>query len=407
MAFSVNVGGFAQPGSTGNQAITGVGFQPKAVLFFMGDPTSDGSTIDLRMGLGFGISSTDRWAVSDDSDDGINPPDGSRRHDDSKCITLTDISSVVAAADLVSMDSDGFTINWTTVDATARRVTYVAVGGADLTNIASVLINASASTGDQAITGVGFQPGLVLFSHAAITAAPPGTFGLSRLGLGAAVSSAERWCMATHSAGSGAASDTARMQLTDACIVTHNVSVVQGRADFVSMDSDGFTINWSTAISGMRIRALCLRGGNFKLGSFSQPASTGNQAITGVGFQPKGEIFTSFNNVASGSVTAGSRRTVGIAQSSTARASRWAGDEDGANPSVADSDLDEAASIKMMTEGTPTVDAEADFVSHDSDGFTNNWSTADATARQVLYLAMGSSAARRRVGFGAGWSIRR
>jgi hypothetical protein len=39
-----------------------------------------------------------------------------------------------------------------------------------------------------------------------------------------------------------------------------------------------------------------------------------------------------------------------------------------------------------------TTDAEADLNSFDADGFTLNWSTADATAREFIYLAFGSDA---------------
>jgi hypothetical protein len=39
--------------------------------------------------------------------------------------------------------------------------------------------------------------------------------------------------------------------------------------------------------------------------------------------------------------------------------------------------------------GNPTINAQADFVSFNSNGFTLNWTTADATARQILYWAIG------------------
>ena len=49
----------------------------------------------------------------------------------------------------------------------------------------------------------------------------------------------------------------------------------------------------------------------------------------------------------------------------------------------------------MRTEagGTPSTNAEADLTTLDSDGFTVNWTTADATAREFYYLLLGSSAA--------------
>jgi hypothetical protein len=40
---------------------------------------------------------------------------------------------------------------------------------------------------------------------------------------------------------------------------------------------------------------------------------------------------------------------------------------------------------------TSTTDAEADLSSLDSDGFTLDWTTADAVAREFIFTAFGSS----------------
>src|SRR5678815_4287480 len=69
------------------------------------------------------------------------------------------------------------------------------------------------------------------------------------------------------------------------CIYTPSGSA---RADFVSMDSDGFTINWAGA-SQMKVQYLALGGTgltNYKTGVASAKTTTGNQSYTGVGFQP-------------------------------------------------------------------------------------------------------------------------
>ena len=54
----------------------------------------------------------------------------------------------------------------------------------------------------------------------------------------------------------------------------------------------------------------------------------------------------------------------------------------------------EAACLLAISDGgTPTRLALADFTSQNADGFTLNWTTADATARQNFYLAVGDSPA--------------
>jgi hypothetical protein len=47
-----------------------------------------------------------------------------------------------------------------------------------------------------------------------------------------------------------------------------------------------------------------------------------------------------------------------------------------------------------MNNDTATIDAEADVTSFDSAGFTLNWTTNDAVATQIGYLALST---RRRV----------
>jgi len=45
--------------------------------------------------------------------------------------------------------------------------------------------------------------------------------------------------------------------------------------------------------------------------------------------------------------------------------------------------------LTILTAGaTPTLAAEADLTSFNSNGFTINWGTADATAREIAYLAL-------------------
>jgi hypothetical protein len=72
----------------------------------------------------------------------------------------------------------------------------------------------------------------------------------------------------------------------------------------------------------------------------------------------------------------------------------WSGDQDTPTTAVNGNDLDRTKVIEMMVEGgTPTLNAEADLASFDSDGFTLNWATADSTLRQILAIAIGDKAA--------------
>ena len=70
---NVKSGTLTSPTSTGSQAITGVGFQPKAIIFFYNFTTADGNAVNSYMGQGVVTGVSDRWAL------GIYAEDGNRR----------------------------------------------------------------------------------------------------------------------------------------------------------------------------------------------------------------------------------------------------------------------------------------------------------------------------------------
>jgi hypothetical protein len=55
--------------------------------------------------------------------------------------------------------------------------------------------------------------------------------------------------------------------------------------------------------------------------------------------------------------------------------------------------------LAAYSPGTPTKDAEASLSSFDSDGFTLDWTTADASPRVFWYLAIAGAASATKVGY--------
>lgn len=384
MALSTKVGSLTKPTVTGNQAITGVGFTPKIILFFLNNATANGSSAGADIGIGFAVSSTNRGAISGSSDSESQ----TKRNDATKCITYKNGSgNPLFAADFVSFDTDGFTINWTTVNASSQIINYLALGGPDLTNAGLVHWTGSASTGNQSVTGMGFKPDVLINFCNHLGVNTDGT-GYYYWDFGVAKDTTHRFAQTTLIIPSGTFVDS-RIGITTAFIRGSDVhSGLFGLADIVSMDSDGFTVNWSTAAGTGDFWTIGLKGGQYSVGSFSQPSSTGNNAVTGLGFQPTGLLLGSVNDAGNTTDQTNARQTFG-ATDGTNRFSLWRGD----NQTNGDSDLDRTKIMKMMTEGASvTTQAAADITSLDSSGFTFNWSTADATARVVYYLAFGSNA---------------
>lgn len=395
MAMNVTTGTFNCPSGTGDDAITGVGFQPKAILFYFTLKTADGSAVDYAIGIGMAASSTERAAISASSDDALATSNCQRTTDNADCIRFVNFATTtILEAEFKTFDADGFTLTWATVTA-GVDIHYLALGGADITNAFVGTFNAKTGTGDQALTGVGFKPDVALFLQEEIAGDDSSNPHIS-FGMGAAVSSTKRWSNYVDSEDNATTSDTYRTQVTDKCITIRRSTSGsdRGTADFKTFDSDGLTLDWTTAATvASRIHFLALKGGQYDVGSFNQATSTGNQGVTGVGFEPKGTLFTTVNAATNASTQAENHFSLGVGISSTERRCIWSGDDDAVTTTITDQDSDQTKCFKCMTPGTPTTDTEADYVSNDADGFTIDNVTAHATSREILYLAFGAAAA--------------
>jgi hypothetical protein len=392
MAASVKVGTFNINTSTGNQSITGVGFTPKAVIFSFFREGLSGSDQFYEHSFGVATSSSQRWAWASDN---CNYCDqcGSL-YDTTKCISIINIGTVQTAADFVSHDADGFTINVTTAEADTRTIHYIAIGGDDVSAFAGTF-DSNTSTGNQSATGVGFQPKAVLFAHGPKNTTGAAITNRHQLGLGAAVSSSSRW--STYYIGTNSVTSNEQgLQVTDKCIVSTSTALaIDEAADFVSHDSDGFTVNWTTkSATAIKIGYLALGGtAQYALGTITQPTTTGSQSVTGLAFQPVGELFVSQMKAASASATDHSGQMVGAAVSSSEELVAELYSQNGVDVTGDPDALTSTTACIQAIAGAGTALATADFTSQNSDGFTVNWSAADAVQREICYLAIGSAAA--------------
>ncbi len=396
MATQVQVGSFVANTTTGNQSVTGVGFQPKVVIFFGNKLTADGNIPDATMYLGAAVSSTNRRVNYFESGDNLDVSNIGSGAQTTACIRMVDYAStVLLSADLVSMDSDGFTINIGTTSGSAYIVNYIALGG-DISNAFLGSGTSPTTTGNKSYTGVGFQPDCLLLwsERSKTTETREGSNVGIGYGIGLARTATEQFTSAFRVEDALTTSSADRQRRTHAFYFAASTSGGVEISELVSLDPDGFTLNWLYVAGSERwFYYLALRGGAYRVGTFNQPTSTGTQGITGIGFAPRGVMLLSAL-INSGSISAANMRgCIGAASGPTARGSIWFGDADAQAFTVSDQALDRARVLKFLTEGTPTLDAEADLASLDSDGFTLNWTTADANARQIEYLAFGDGAA--------------
>ncbi|MEP6593303.1 MAG: hypothetical protein ABJC51_06400, partial [Acidobacteriota bacterium] len=389
------VGSFTKStgGAPATQVIAhGLGSVPKAIILWTdGQTNSTFNSASYLFGYGMTDGTTSR-SVGAASQTGQSPSNASTRMAN-KALTLVQWSEVtVAEADLSSWDATNFTLNWTTNNATAYVIHYIVIGGPDVS--AKVLAwTMATATGNQSVAGVGFQPNAVIHAHGThgfVSAS--GSIPNAGFGLGAMDADGDQWASSFLTIDNAATSDTQRDQRTDAAIYTFDNSLaVQKKASWVSMDPDGFTINFSNATSAAaaRVFSLALKGVNVKPGSFNKATGGApqSQSLTGLGFQPGVVLFTSMQDITRAAPVAHSRFGIGASDGTTEGASAITDQNGVATTSVRAVDKTTKAYIVADTNNS-TIGAEADLTSLDSDGFTLNWTTNNAVATEILYLAL-------------------
>ncbi len=134
-----------------------------------------------------------------------------------------------------------------------------------------------------AVTGVGFQPVLVLFFWSGGVGADSVAGGDSRLGVGYGISSSSRGAQSIWYDDGNASGAATRSLFNDRCIAINTDETQDGAIDFQSMDSDGFTLVVDNNMpSSYRIHYLAI-GGTGVTASGAQmtmPASPGNSDVT-------------------------------------------------------------------------------------------------------------------------------
>lgn len=242
------------------------------------------------------------------------------------------------------------------------------------------------------VTGVGFQPSVVFFWWSGRTGSSDavGSAHIQR-GQGVAISATSRRAVATRSEDAATTSDTSRAGYDAACVVVMSPTsaAIDGLLDFVSFDSDGFTLVVDDQFTASyRIHYKAIGGAdltNAFLGTLSTAAGIGDESYTGVGFQPDFLWFMSHNSNSLNSVQGGAEMCLGAAVSSSQQAV-WYGDSI-ASVTTMDSMNYCRAGECYANGASGAMTIRASLVSMDADGFTLTFGEV-AAATTVFYLAL-------------------
>ena len=403
MAVSVKVGAFdVSTAAAGNtQAITGVGFLPKFILFWWSGIVSSVDAIsggNHQRGFGAAISATERRSTSSQSQDASASAVSDHGQELDECIfTITTAGGIDGLMDLQSMDSDGFTLIIDDQFAGAVRIHYMAFGGSDLTNYVLGHFSMPQALGNaDVITGLSFRPDFVLFFGGKRNVDVDSISPDSQNMLGFAVSSTKQGCWTGGSNNASTTMQTMSYCFDGECFATMNTGVVAltDRFSFVQFNADGVKVNvldFSADVN--RVHYLAVKGGLWTVGDLLTQVDTVTDIVeSGFGFSPRCAFFVSHGKAKStqNTPTDHDRYSCGAFSSLTDRGSHGILDQD----AVADSVVTRAVEHDELYVNISTaeaIDGLMDIKSIDSDGFTCIMDDADPSQAFVTYFAVGDS----------------
>jgi hypothetical protein len=304
-AQTFKAGNFAKATATGDQVVPhNLGITPSALILW-----TVGKAAGVESGeylLAFGITDgTTLLSVATVSQTGNTKSNNQRSM--SNTFRMIQVGSVVLAeATLKSWDATNFTLTWTTADATAEDIHFIAIGGS---GISAKVIDWTTTnfgvTGNESITTVGFQPNVLLNFGIHSSSSYPVISTDAAFMLGVADAGGHQWATTFRATYNVRPTVTARDQRTDSCILeTSAAQVEQMRASCTSMDATGFTVNFSQNNDGANhIFSLALAGLNLQAGSFNKSTTAAppsfTQSVGGVLFQPAFVLLSTFENATS------------------------------------------------------------------------------------------------------------
>jgi len=384
----------------GTQDFTVAGFGTcKAAIFIMtraiaDDVAADGA--DFSYGATDGIS---QFSVTATSEDGQASSDTNKSISVTVCakLLLPGTVNVDGAASFDSFITDGVRIDWINTLASASLLTVILLGGDDLSAFVGSQLLGDVQDTVHTVNNVGFESHLVLaaLSDAENIASPTGSGYEYSVG-------------AIHNDASGGV--TPRSYIINdqnnqaTTIINLYFSTLYGGgkilaggafdwgAEFSNFNATGFDITERNAgANNTLIFYLCLRGASpddFAVGTYSTPTGLGENSETGPDFKPQLVMLgmTHAPSVDTG-VSDENAGTVGVAAftdtAEFANSNSMEDDSVGTNTQS----LSAARAIESpLDDGLTGI--SADFVSMDTLGYTLDYSSVLAAARQFWYAAI-------------------
>jgi hypothetical protein len=384
------------PATTGNQTISGVGFQPKAMVCLSAMNIVEGTTTSAAIGITFAASTS---PVTNGTQFSFFATDDSityRKVYASSTMQVIDSSgNSLASSSLVQFNSDGAVFNWNVANGTRYLHSCTFYGGSDITNAKIVGFVTPSSNGvTMSNTDVGFQADVHKKQSIALSnqKPPPSINTNYNWSFGAAARAATTtqvgFSGGENSPGFGRVQKNNFIEISgDAAVYTEFVS-----GYLKTFDATGFTAYFATSTNIYTI-ALAIQGGSWNTGVFNQNVSSGNQSVSGLGsYTPTSLILGSINNPSTTAVlTDKTRNSMGMCTSPGQQAYVFEGQT---GQSSYNGNYGTSSALRLLTNtsnGAASTQSIINCSSFNSGGFTFNNSGSDGNSVEVLYIAAGPS----------------
>lgn len=368
--------------TTGDQAYTGIGFQPEALILWTQDLTAVGQqTTAQEVIQGFSDGTNDCCQAQY-----LNAGSGTGHVNLFSSTAIIDNASAGGSltATVVSFDSDGFTLNFSAVEANARKIVYLAFEGFDNVE-AGTTTTSGASSADHSVSLTGsFQPDCVILFGRNSTDHNVGWGWTVGSGIGDEAATSVRYRDGNRQ----------RYQSHDneMCYIAADDSATPNAEFFLNtFDSGGFTLSRTGATNANSIGYLATKGASWAAGNVQSPTTATTVSATGESFQPEGVLFIPVRATSVDADTNGYPTSWGCMDGSGGEGAMSCVLAVGSSPG-ASTELSNTKAVTFHDSGGTLIEA-ADYSAMTSDGFTLSYSTAETSQNYVFYLAFKGAAA--------------
>lgn len=408
-AFRVGHARVAANTSEGNQTITitwadGESHTSTAIEIRMVRASVNGSSTDqLSYSIGAATATDKRWAVAGCAEHGVATTNTARLSTVNACVFLIDpvTQATEAKADLVSFSENTVTINWSTAPGTGYFVLVTAYTGTDAA-VAGTVDPSDDDAGTIDVETLGEAANYVMCAstyEANQFTETVSTHMQYNAGFFSFDGTTARNVCALKASFDNRVDTRATVEWsnTKIAIIRLANNLNSNGAYALSTHLNGFTVTTTifTANKKQHLGYLALSlpsGAEAYAGSFTTPTSIRTQANTDAGFKPQALLLHATHADVASTDTGSNPETVSPDADAVCFGSALSGsefgltidDEDGVATTNAASRSDSKIATVTKT-GGDTVAIQANLDSFDDLGFTLDFTTVDATARNWVY----------------------